>query len=312
MEQERIIEAEVVSEEQDISELKPVVTYDNEISKFVTNIPEMKEALKTGLAWYDYEVTEATKEDAMADRAKLNKLETNIVATRKFYAEKFNYWASTENSIKELEKMIKAASDKLNRGIKSLDLKAEQEKTASIKAYWDSLQTGIDYALVHNVSFKNKGYTEKKWKTELDAKAAQIAKERDFVKAMLDAKTEFNEAERQQVFACFNSSKREEAQTMALNKIVEIEEAKERAKAIEEQKRLEAEQRAKEQEYLEQHQEATLSEAANMTQDEPIWTLNLVMVGKKEAFQDFLKQTNFFEIAEQNNIVIKEKKWSKK
>lgn len=310
MEKEQVLEAEVVSEEQeqDISELRPVITYNNEISKFVTNIPEMKKALQEGLVWFDYEVTEAMKLDAKADRTKLNKLEKDISETRKAYAARFNTWKPIEKSIMEMEKMVKSASDKLKRGIDALDLKAEQEKIASIKAYWESLQTGIDYELVHNLKFKNQEYTEKKWKAELDDRAAQIAKEKDFVKAMLDAKTEFNETERQQVFAVYNNTIN---QTEALNKIVEIEEAKAKAKAIEEQKRLEAEQRAKEQEYLDQHKEATLSEAVNMTQDEPIWTLNLVMVGTKKDFQDFLKQTNFFEIAEQNNIIIKKKEWSK-
>lgn len=302
---EKVVEAEVINEEQDqdISDLTPVVSYDNERSIFITNIPEMKEALKSGLALFDYEVTEDTKDDAKADRTKLNALEKEITETRKAYAERFNKWKPIEKSMMELEKLVRSASDKLKRGIDALNLKAEQEKIASIKAYWDSLQTGIDYPLVHNLKYKNQEYTEKKWKADLDSKAAQITKERDFVKAMLDAKKEFNETERQQVFAIYN---RTINQSEALNRIVEIDEAKAQEKALEEERKIIEAQRAEEEAYKQRIEEQeqrtpTVSEAANMTQTdaEPTWFLRIELCGSKEnfqAFQEMFKSVGLVEI----------------
>jgi len=306
---EQTINAEVLQEVEvvDIMDLRPTVQFNNETSKFVTNVAEMKEALKTGLEWYDYEVTEATLSDAKADITKLNGLEKAIAEQRKKYGTKFDTWKSVNNAISELEKMIKATSGKLKRGVDYFETLAEEEKKAKIKAYWDEKRSGIDYELVHNPKLKNKGETEDKLKKELDEKYEKIQADKESIKFALD-QTDLTETERQMVWMIYNKSI-DQAQTIA--KVREIQEAKAKAKAIEEQKRFEAEKQKEVQQYQEEHPEATLSEVENMVSEEPIWTLTLQMVGTKENFQSFLAQTNFMQAAEQCEIVIKKKEWSK-
>lgn len=264
MEKENAIEVEYV--ETDINSMELIVKHDESKNQMVTNAVALREELNKALSVYDYEVTEGNKKDAEADRAALNKLKDKIAGQRKNAKKQIlGTWADDEKIIVQMEKDIKQYADALGSGIVVIDLKAKEEKKASIKAWWDKKQTGIPYELVHKDSFLNKTTSGKKVKDELENRLIHINQDKEIIPLFIEKLSDDDKAIVWDTY----------------NKTLDVQSAREKADElirIREQQKIEQEIKEKEKEYVEQVQKEenrtpSISETVNMTSEEPTWIL---------------------------------------
>lgn len=116
--------------------------------KVVTNAKELLANIDNGLKHYDYVVTENTYEQAKKDRAQLNSIVKMVSDERKRVEDDlFSEWKEDKKNIMDIEKKIKAYSDKLGSGINDIDNELKEEKRKQIYEAWETILTekGSEY-----------------------------------------------------------------------------------------------------------------------------------------------------------------------
>ena len=125
--------------------------------------------------------------DAKKDKASLNKLAKEInakkIAVKKEYNKPYDIF---EKQVKEVIGKIKDVSDQIDAQVKAYEEKEKADKKEIIKAYWQTLDTGIDIAEIFDESWLNKTCQEKVWQTELELKAERFKRELLTIKNISD------------------------------------------------------------------------------------------------------------------------------
>lgn len=108
--------------------------------KVYTNASDLLPAIQEGLKAYDYVVDENNYKRAKTDRASLNNL-VKVVSDKRKQVENdvFAQWLQDKKDIMQVEKTIKAASDKLGDGINQVDKEEKELKRNQIKELWESM-----------------------------------------------------------------------------------------------------------------------------------------------------------------------------
>lgn len=122
--------------------------------------------------------TDEMMADAKKEKASLNKLAKEInqkkIAVKKEYSKPYDLF---EKQVKEVIAKINSVSNQIDEQVKAYDEKQKAEKKQTIEAYWNSLETGIEFDKVFDSSWLSKACTKKLWKTELDLKAERFKRE---------------------------------------------------------------------------------------------------------------------------------------
>ena len=108
--------------------------------KVYTNASELLPDIQEGLKHYNYVVDEGNYKKAKTDRAALNNL-VKLVSDKRKQVEKdvFAQWFQDKKAIMQVEKTIKAASDKLGNGINDIDNAEKELKRNQIKELWENM-----------------------------------------------------------------------------------------------------------------------------------------------------------------------------
>ena len=108
--------------------------------KVYTNASELLPDIQEGLKHYNYVVDEGNYKKAKTDRAALNNL-VKLVSDKRKQVEKdvFAQWIQDKKDIMQVEKTIKAASDKLGNGINDIDNAEKELKRNQIKELWENM-----------------------------------------------------------------------------------------------------------------------------------------------------------------------------
>lgn len=194
--------------------------------KVYTNASDLLPAIQEGLKAYDYIVDENNYKQAKTDRTALNNL-VKIVSDKRKQVENdvFAQWLQDKKDIMQVEKTIKAASDKLGDGINEVD-KAEKElKRSQIKELWTNMTNDkYPFDLVFEDRYLNKAVKPKEIEESLNNKFLKAEEQLSFIEASLPE----NELQAEQVIQLF-------CKTLDLSKaterINEIKEAKAKLQA---------------------------------------------------------------------------------
>lgn len=189
--------------------------------KVYTNASDLLPEIQNGLKRYDYVVDENNYKQAKSDRTALNNL-VKIVSDKRKQVENeaFSQWLQDKKDIMQVEKTIKAASDKLGDGINDID-KAERElKKNQIKELWLNMTNDkYPFDLVFEERYLNKTVKNKEIEESLNSKFLKAEEQLSFIEASLPE----NELQAEQVIQLF-------CKTLDLSKaterINEIKEAK--------------------------------------------------------------------------------------
>lgn len=194
--------------------------------KVYTNASDLLPAIQEKLKAYDYIVDENNYKQAKADRTSLNNLVKVVSDKRKQVEnEAFSQWLQDKKDIMQVEKTIKAASDKLGDGINDID-KAERElKKNQIKELWLNMTNDkYPFDLVFEERYLNKTVKNKEIEESLSNKFMKAEEQLSFIEASLPE----DELQAEQVIQLFcktlNLSK-------ATERINEIKEAKAKLQA---------------------------------------------------------------------------------
>lgn len=194
--------------------------------KVYTNASDLLPEIQNGLKHYDYVVDENNYKQAKSDRTVLNNL-VKIVSDKRKQVENdvFAQWLQDKKDIMQVEKTIKAASDKLGDGINEVD-KAEKElKRSQIKELWTNMTNDkYPFDLVFEDRYLNKAVKPKEIEESLNNKFLKAEEQLSFIEASLPE----NELQAEQVIQLF-------CKTLDLSKaterINEIKEAKAKLQA---------------------------------------------------------------------------------
>lgn len=194
--------------------------------KVYTNASDLLPAIQEKLKAYDYIVDENNYKQAKSDRTALNNL-VKIVSDKRKQVENeaFSQWLQDKKDIMQVEKTIKAASDKLGDGINDID-KAERElKKNQIKELWLNMTNDkYPFDLVFEERYLNKTVKNKEIEESLNNKFLKAEEQLSFIEASLPE----DELQAEQVIQLF-------CKTLDLSKaterINEIKEAKAKLQA---------------------------------------------------------------------------------
>lgn len=160
---------------------------DNEALEVIRNTPitanfdEMKEGLKELVAPYkNVIVSEDAITNAKSDRARLNKVESNIDNYRKtvkrIYTEPLTKF---EEKCKELSAICKEATRNLDVQIKAFEQKKKEEKKKNLEGYFFEQAGGyaqyVTFAEVFNEKWLNATFSFDSAKTEIDRMISKVA-----------------------------------------------------------------------------------------------------------------------------------------
>ena len=169
--------------------------------KVYTNASDLLPAIQEGLKAYDYVVDENNYKQAKTDRASLNNL-VKVVSDKRKQVENdvFAQWLQDKKDIMQVEKTIKAASDKLGDGINDID-KAERElKKNQIKELWLNMTNDkYPFDLVFEERYLNKTVKNKEIEESLNNKFLKAEEQLSFIQASLPE----NELQAEQVIQLF-------------------------------------------------------------------------------------------------------------
>lgn len=189
--------------------------------KVYTNASDLLPAIQEGLKAYDYVVDENNYKQAKTDRALLNNL-VKVVSDKRKQVENdvFAQWIQDKKDIMQVEKTIKAASDKLGDGINQVDKEEKELKRNQIKELWESMTNDkYPFDLVFEERYLNKTVKNKEIEESLNNKFLKAEEQLSFIEASLPE----NELQAEQVIQLF-------CKTLDLSKaterINEIKEAK--------------------------------------------------------------------------------------
>lgn len=155
--------------------------------KVYTNASDLLPAIREGLKAYDYVVDENNYKQAKTDRASLNNL-VKVVSDKRKQVENdvFAQWLQDKKDIMEVEKTIKAASDKLGSGINDIDNAEKELKKNQIKELWASMTNNkYPFDLVFEERYLNKSVKPKEIEESLNNKFLKAEEQLSFIEASL-------------------------------------------------------------------------------------------------------------------------------
>lgn len=155
--------------------------------KVYTNASDLLPAIQEGLKAYDYVVDENNYKQAKTDRASLNNL-VKVVSDKRKQVENdvFAQWLQDKKDIMQVEKTIKAASDKLGNGINDVDNAEKELKKNQIKELWESMTNNkYPFELVFEERYLNKSVKPKEIEESLNNKFLKAEEQLSFIEASL-------------------------------------------------------------------------------------------------------------------------------
>lgn len=169
--------------------------------KVYTNASDLLPAIQEGLKAYDYVVDENNYKQAKTDRASLNNL-VKVVSDKRKQVENdvFAQWLQDKKDIMQVEKTIKAASDKLGAGINEVDNAEKELKRNQIKELWTNMTNDkYPFDLVFEERYLNKTVKNKEIEESLNNKFLKAEEQLSFIEASLPE----NELQAEQVIQLF-------------------------------------------------------------------------------------------------------------
>jgi hypothetical protein len=155
--------------------------------KVYTNASDLLPAIQEGLKAYDYVVDENNYKQAKTDRASLNNL-VKVVSDKRKQVENdvFAQWLQDKKDIMQVEKTIKAASDKLGNGINNIDNAEKELKKNQIKELWLNMTNNkYPFDLVFEDRYLNKSVKNKEIEESLNNKFLKAEEQLSFIEASL-------------------------------------------------------------------------------------------------------------------------------
>lgn len=155
--------------------------------KVYTNASDLLPEIKEGLKHYNYVVDEDNYKKAKTDRAALNNL-VKLVSDKRKQVENdvFAQWLQDKKDIMEVEKTIKAASDKLGNGINDIDNAEKELKRNQIKELWTNMTNDkYPFDLVFEEKYLNKTVKNKEIEESLSNKFMKAEEQLSFIEASL-------------------------------------------------------------------------------------------------------------------------------
>ena len=155
--------------------------------KVYTNASDLLPAIQEGLKAYDYVVDENNYKQAKTDRASLNNL-VKVVSDKRKQVENdvFAQWLQDKKDIMQIEKTIKAASDKLGNGINDIDNAEKELKKNQIKELWLNMTSDkYPFELVFEERYLNKSVKPKEIEESLNNKFLKAEEQLSFIEASL-------------------------------------------------------------------------------------------------------------------------------
>lgn len=155
--------------------------------KVYTNASDLLPAIQEGLKAYDYVVDENNYKQAKTDRASLNNL-VKVVSDKRKQVENdvFAQWLQDKKDIMQVEKTIKAASDKLGDGINDIDNAEKELKKNQIKELWTNMTNNkYPFDLVFEDRYLNKSVKPKEIEESLNNKFLKAEEQLSFIEASL-------------------------------------------------------------------------------------------------------------------------------
>lgn len=155
--------------------------------KVYTNASDLLPAIQEKLKAYDYIVDENNYKQAKSDRTALNNL-VKIVSDKRKQVENdvFAQWLQDKKDIMQVEKTIKAASDKLGEGINEVDNAEKELKRNQIKELWTNMTNDkYPFDLVFEERYLNKSVKPKEIEESLNNKFLKAEEQLSFIEASL-------------------------------------------------------------------------------------------------------------------------------
>lgn len=155
--------------------------------KVYTNASDLLPEIQNGLKHYDYVVDENNYKQAKSDRTVLNNL-VKIVSDKRKQVENdvFAQWLQDKKDIMQVEKTIKAASDKLGDGINDIDNAEKELKKNQIKELWLNMTNNkYPFELVFEERYLNKSVKPKEIEESLNNKFLKAEEQLSFIEASL-------------------------------------------------------------------------------------------------------------------------------
>ena len=155
--------------------------------KVYTNASDLLPEIQNGLKHYDYVVDENNYKQAKSDRTVLNNL-VKIVSDKRKQVENdvFAQWLQDKKDIMQVEKTIKAASDKLGDGINEVDNAEKELKRNQIKELWTNMTNDkYPFDLVFEERYLNKSVKPKEIEESLNNKFLKAEEQLSFIEASL-------------------------------------------------------------------------------------------------------------------------------
>lgn len=155
--------------------------------KVYTNASDLLPEIQNGLKHYDYVVDENNYKQAKTDRTALNNL-VKIVSDKRKQVENdvFAQWLQDKKDIMQVEKTIKAASDKLGDGINEVDNAEKELKRSQIKELWTNMTNDkYPFNLVFEERYLNKSVKPKEIEESLNNKFLKAEEQLSFIEASL-------------------------------------------------------------------------------------------------------------------------------
>ena len=155
--------------------------------KVYTNASDLLPAIQEGLKAYDYVVDENNYKQAKTDRASLNNL-VKVVSDKRKQVENdvFAQWLQDKKDIMQVEKTIKAASDKLGNRINDIDNAEKELKKNQIKELWLNMTSDkYPFELVFEERYLNKSVKPKEIEESLNNKFLKAEEQLSFIEASL-------------------------------------------------------------------------------------------------------------------------------
>lgn len=155
--------------------------------KVYTNASELLPDIQEGLKHYNYVVDEGNYKKAKTDRAALNNL-VKLVSDKRKQVENdvFAQWIQDKKDIMQVEKTIKAASDKLGDGINEVDNAEKELKRNQIKELWTNMTNDkYPFDLVFEERYLNKSVKPKEIEESLNNKFLKAEEQLSFIEASL-------------------------------------------------------------------------------------------------------------------------------
>lgn len=155
--------------------------------KVYTNASDLLPEIQKGLKHYDYVVDENNYKQAKTDRASLNNL-VKVVSDKRKQVENdvFAQWLQDKKDIMQVEKTIKATSDKLGVGINDIDNAEKELKKNQIKELWLNMTNNkYPFELVFEERYLNKSVKPKEIEESLNNKFLKSEEQLSFIEASL-------------------------------------------------------------------------------------------------------------------------------